>query len=174
MRLALFLSLTIAVVVAMPADAKIVVQHGMGGVTIGMTQAQVRAKIGPPAKVISRKNDGGRFTEFFYPRIAVFFQPPPRVVSIGSDSRLEKTSTGVGIGSYWADVKKHVRGAHCRTTYGHGSCLVGDRVHPGRVYTEFKIVNRSILFVEIVLVGPGGYLPVPCYLPRAIRFCGTG
>jgi hypothetical protein len=130
-------------VAAAPAAAKIEIQHGMAGLELRMTKAQVRAKLGTPRKVRTGKNDFGPFTEFTYPRVIVLFQSSPRATAFRTSSRLERTVRGVGVGSTEADVKAKVPHATCRTESRFRHCFVG-KFLPGHVVTDFQIRHGKV------------------------------
>src|SRR5919197_1248388 len=57
-----------------------------------MTQAQVRALLGPPPKVKHGSSDFGPYTRFTYPRVTVMFQGNAKVTSVWTQSPAEKTA----------------------------------------------------------------------------------
>ena len=152
MRAALLGSvIAVVLVVAARADATIVVQHGMAGLDLRMTKAQVRAKLGSPTKVRTRKNEFGRYTEFVYPRVTVLFQSGSRATAFRTFSRTERTSRGVGVGSSEAQVLAKVAAVKCSTESGFRHCYVG-RFLPGRVITDFQIRKGRVTSIVVGFV----------------------
>ena len=152
MRAALLGSvIAVVLAVAAPADASIVVQHGIAGLELQMTKAQVRAKLGSPTKVRTGKNEFGRYIEFVYPRVTVLFQSGSRATAFRTFSRAERTKQGVGVGSSEAQVMAKVAGVKCRTEFGRRHCYVGKYL-PGRVITDFQIRKGRVTWIVVGFV----------------------
>jgi hypothetical protein len=154
MRLAGVLGLVAACALALTAQASatIVINRGIGGVTLGMSQAAVRGKRGLPQKVVHGKNEFGAYTEFRYPGYVVDFQNNDAVTSIVTTLAREKTPAGIGVGSLWSQVRAKVPNVRCEGLPVLGDCHVGALL-PGRKITDFFVkggrVNRVV--VGIVL-----------------------
>lgn len=149
-RVAVLVTLVgLALVAAPTASPRIVVQKSIAGVALGMTKAQVRAKLGPPPTEHRGTNVFGRWTEFVYARVSVTFQSGSRVTAVRTTSRRERTARGVGPGSTEAQLRARVAGIRCRTGSGFRHCWVG-RFLPGKVVTDFGIRRGR---VASVLVG---------------------
>ncbi|MDX6488014.1 MAG: hypothetical protein QOK13_629 [Gaiellaceae bacterium] len=126
-------------VAAAPARAAIVPQRSIAGVTLELTKAQVRAKLGAPPRVRHGRNDFGPWTRFVYPRVEVTFQGGNAVTGLQTTSPKERTARGAHVGSTRAELLARVHGLKCET--GHcflGSFTAGKRVtdfflHGGRV-----------------------------------------
>ncbi|MDX6478874.1 MAG: hypothetical protein QOG29_1461 [Gaiellaceae bacterium] len=140
MRLALTAAAAAALfVAAAPARAAIVPQRSIAGVTLELTKAQVRAKLGAPPRVRHGRNDFGAWTRFVYPRVEVTFQGGNAVTGLQTTSPKERTARGAHVGSTRAELLARVHGLKCET--GHcflGSFAAGKRVtdfflHGGRV-----------------------------------------
>ncbi|MDX6448456.1 MAG: hypothetical protein QOD08_919 [Gaiellaceae bacterium] len=140
MRLALTAAAAAALfVAAAPARAAIVPQRSIAGVTLELTKAQVRAKLGAPPRVRHGRNDFGAWTRFVYPRVEVTFQGGNAVTGLQTTSPKERTARGAHVGSTRAELLARVHGLKCET--GHcflGSFTAGKRVtdfflHGGRV-----------------------------------------
>jgi hypothetical protein len=129
------------------AGATIVVQKGIAGVRLHMTKAQVRARLGRPPHVQTGHNDFGRYTNFLYPRVRVTFQSGARVTGMRTTSPLERTATGLGVGSTKAKVKAGVPGARCEAQ----QCVVG-RFTPGTVVTSFLLEHGRVRAVVVGIV----------------------
>jgi hypothetical protein len=151
-RAALVGSIVLAtVVLASPAAATIVVQHGIAGLELRMTKAQVRAKLGTPAKIKTGKNDFGKYTEFVYPRVTVLFQSGSRATAFRTFSRAERTPSGIGVSSPEARIKAKIAGVTCSTESGFRHCYVGKFI-PGRVITDFQIRKGRVTSVVVGFV----------------------
>jgi hypothetical protein len=133
---AVALAAACALALAGATGATIVLNRGIGGVNIGMTQAQVRAKLGRPAKVVHGKNEFGPYAEFRYPGYTVDFQDNGPLTSIVTTLARERTPSGAGVGSTWAQVHAKVPHVQCSGSPRIGECHVGVLL-PGRRITDF-------------------------------------
>ena len=149
MRLAGVLGLVAACALALTAQASatIVINRGIGGVNLGMSQAAVRGKRGSPKKVVHGKNEFGPYTEFRYTGYVVDFQNNDAVTSIVTTLAREKTPAGIGVGSLWSQVRTKVPNVRCEGPPLLGDCHVGALL-PGRKVTDFFVkggkVNRVV------------------------------
>jgi hypothetical protein len=129
--------------IALPASASATIapQRGIGGANLDMTQAQVRAKLGKPDKVAAPTSPiFGRYTTWFYGGTSVdmFRTGDRKVFNVSTVSKSEKTTTGVGIGSTVAAVKKGVKRVNCDQTH----CWVG-RFEGGNKVTDFQLSAKG-------------------------------
>jgi hypothetical protein len=136
-----------ALALASSAAGAIVVQQGIAGARLHMTKAQVRALLGAPKHIQTGRNDFGRYTIFRYPRVSVTFQSGAKVTGMRTSSPLERTATGVGVGSSRAKVKAGVPGARCQSQ----QCVVG-RFTPGSVVTSFILAHGRVSAVVVGIV----------------------
>jgi hypothetical protein len=143
--------IALVLAVAARADATVVVQHGIAGLDLRMTKAQVRAKLGSPTKVRTGKNEFGRYTEFVYSRVTVLFQSGSRATAFRTFSGAERTPRGVGVGSSEAQVMTKVAGVKCSTESGLRHCYVG-RFLPGRVVTDFQMRKGRVTSIVVGFV----------------------
>ena len=156
MRKAIAASLGAAVLgltAAAPAQALIRVQKGMAGVTIGMTQDEMRAKLGTPQRVKQGLNDFGPYTQFSYAHaITVTFQGNRHVTGISTRGRSERTTRGIGVGSVEDDVRAKVAHVRCETLSGVRLCHVGS-FDAGRRVTVFRMDSRGrVVTVTVSIV----------------------
>jgi hypothetical protein len=106
-----------------------------------MTQPQVRAKLGKPDRVRHPRSPiFGQYTTWFYGGTSVdmFRNQDGKVFNVSTTSKTERTSTGVGVGSTAAAVKKGVKGARCAQQH----CWVG-RFEGGRKVTDFRLSSKG-------------------------------
>jgi len=133
----------LVLVLAVPAaQARIVPQRGIKGIRLGMTVSQVRARLGPPDRIVFRRDPiQGRVRVYAYGLTHASFSPgnaSARVNGITTTSRRERTTRGVGVGSRRAQVAARVRGVRCRVEFGVDHCFIGSFLAGHRV-TDFRI-----------------------------------
>ena len=140
-----------ALLAAAPAQAVIRPQKGMAGVRLGMSQTEMRARLGEPMRTKQGQNDFGPYTQFIYPHsIAITFQGNRNVTGISTRGRTERTERGVGVGSTETAVKAKVGHVHCETISGSHMCHVGS-FQAGHRVTVFLISKHG--FVVSITVG---------------------
>jgi hypothetical protein len=116
-------------------------QRGIGGANLDMTQEQVFTKLGQPDRVSHPKSPiFGTYTTWYYGATSVdmFRTQDKKVFNLSTTSRSEKTSTGAGIGSTAAAVKRGVKGSRCDSKH----CWVG-RFEGGRKVTDFQLSTKG-------------------------------
>jgi hypothetical protein len=141
----------VACVIAASADAAIVPQKGIAGVTIGMTQGKVRAVLGVPKSVKRGTNDFGKYTVFHYSGLQVNFQGNATVTDVSTTRTGERTASGVGVGSTEAQVKAKVKGVKCETNSGFRHCYLG-KLGAGHRVTDFSIKRGKVSRVDVGVV----------------------
>jgi hypothetical protein len=130
--------------VAAPAGAVIRPQQGMSRIVLGMTKAQVQARLGPPIG-----SGGGRI---FYPRVRVGFRLG-RVVEITTARSTERTASGIGVDSTEAAVRHAYPSVVCAPAGGFRRCRLGSG-QPGTRATDFFLGHGRVLQISIQLL-PG-------------------
>ena len=148
------LAAVVAALVVVPAQASgaIVVQKGIGGVTLGMSKTKVRNKLGSPTRTRTGKNEFGTYTVFVYPRVRVTFQGGAAATAVETTSKQERTRSGVGVGSTTATVKAKIAGIKCEFGGGgSGHCYLGT-FNPGRRVTDFFISKGRVWRVVVGFV----------------------
>lgn len=136
---------------AVPAAAQAMVQldRGIAGARLGNSQAEVRAALGKPARVIEGSNDFGPFVSFRYRGgLSVNFQGRKRVSSVSTSGRGDRTAAGVGVGSSESAVKAKVKGVKCETVAGSRSCHTHEFT-AGRRVTDFLIGGGKVKRITV-------------------------
>ena len=154
-RLVSTLTALVAVSLLVPVSANAVIQinRGIAGARLGNSQAQVRAALGNPARVVNGTNDFGPFTQFRYRgRITVTFQGRIRgVTGVTTRGLGDRTIRGVGVRSPLASVLSRVPGVACETFGGLRLCQVGESI-PGQRVTTFFVRNGRVTRVTVGIV----------------------
>ncbi len=134
------------------AGARIVPQHAMAGVSLGMTRVQVTRAAGKPLRIGHLRNEFGALTRFVYSGpIVVDFQGNSTVTAVSTTGTKERTARGVGVGSTRRQVLRLVSGARCETTAGFTHCYVGT-FGPGTRVTDFRLLNGRVARVTVGFV----------------------
>ena len=129
------------------ARATIVAQRSIAGVTLEMTKAQVRAKLGAPPRVRRGRNDFGAWTQFVYPRVEVTFQGGNSATGLQTTSPLERTARGAHVGSTKAELLARVPGLKCETVH----CFLGSFTAGKRV-TDFFLRRGRVTRIVVGFV----------------------
>jgi hypothetical protein len=132
----------LSLVAAAPAGAIIRPQRGMSGVTLGMTKAQVQAKLGRPIG-----SGGGRL---YFARVWVGFRLG-RAVEITTTRSSEHTGSGVGVDSSESAVHSAYPSVTCAAAGGFRRCRLGSG-DPGTRATDFLIGHGRVLQISILLI----------------------
>jgi hypothetical protein len=117
------------------AQAKIVVQKSIAGVSLGMTAAQVRNVLGAPRSVSYPKDEiQGSFKHYDYGLTDVLITrgTSGAVFAVTTSGRAERTSSGIGVGSTRAALKRAFSAVTCQNRY----CSIGV-AKPGKTVTSF-------------------------------------
>lgn len=138
------------------AQAVIVPQQSIGGAKLGMTRAQVEARLGTPIRVQSRKSESFGFSwrDLVYSRVTVSVFLPSngsKVFGLTTKSKFERTTTGVGVGSTLAQVKAGLKGETCRREFGIHHCWQGNW-DIGRAITDYRLVSGRVSKITIAYV----------------------
>jgi hypothetical protein len=132
----------IALLAVNPALATIRPQRGMSGVSLGMTKAQVQAKLGRPIGT-----GGGRY---YYSRVWVGFRVG-RVAEITTTRSTERTASGVGVDSTEAQIRRSYPSVTCGPAAGFRRCRLGTG-EPGTRATDFLLGHGRVLQITIQLL----------------------
>jgi hypothetical protein len=115
MKLTLPLAAAAACSLALPAaaDARIVVQRSIAGVTMGMSTAKVTDTLGKPDRKRTVESEIlGRTSEWVYGRTRVQFsgtEKSSQVIQVETRDPEERTAAGIGLGSTKAELKRSIR-----------------------------------------------------------------
>jgi hypothetical protein len=134
----------LSLLAAGPAGAIIRPQKGMSGVTLGMTKAQVRAKLGGPI--------GSGAGRLYFARVWVGFRLG-RAVEITTTRSTEHTGSGLGVGASESAVHRAYPSVTCAPSGGFRRCRLGSG-QPGTRATDFLIGHGQVLQITISLL-PG-------------------
>ncbi len=140
-----------ALVFSSAGAAAIVPQHSIAGVSIGMSEKQIRAKLGPPSRVRTGSNDFGPWRQLVYRRVLVSFQGWNEVTGLRTTLPTQRTAGGLGVGSTLAQLRKGLTGETCRREFGVHHCWVG-RWDAGRIVTDFRLEKERVSSVSIARV----------------------
>jgi hypothetical protein len=143
-RLLAFSAAGFSLLAVQPALATIRPQHGMSGVVLGMTKAQVQRSLGRPVGI-----GGGRF---YYARVWVGFRAG-RAVDIATTRSTERMANGLGVDSSESAVRRALPGVVCAPWSVFRRCRLGSGA-PGTRVTDFTIGQGHVLQVTISLL-PG-------------------
>lgn len=147
LTLAASVALSVCLLFAASAGAKIVPQKGIAGAKLGMTQARVLDKLGKPDRKRIRTNpfSGADFIEFKYGRTWVSFDgtvESSTVWGVSTKDRAERTARGVGVGSTKRKVEARVPGVKCKKEFGINHCYVGEFL-PFETVTDFRLKRKK-------------------------------
>jgi len=129
-------------------SASIVPQRSIAGIKLGLSERGVRAKLGAPIKVRTGTNIAGHWRRLIYPRVTIAFQNGDKATFIFTKSRLEKTASGVGVGSRLVQVRAGLRGETCKREFGAYHCWTG-RWEPGQVVTDFVFGHSRVAQIAL-------------------------
>jgi hypothetical protein len=148
MKLTLPLAAAAACSLALPAaaDARIVVQRSIAGVTMGMSTAKVTDTLGKPDRKRTVESEIlGRTSEWVYGRTRVQFsgtEKSSQVIQVETRDPEERTAAGIGLGSTKAELKRSIKKARCESGEGFSLCSVGS-FRPGNTVTTFRLTPKN-------------------------------
>jgi hypothetical protein len=121
-----------------------------------MTESQVRARLGEPARITRTRGAlGSLVTRLHYRRMDVDLQRldgQQLVIHILTTHRGEKTASGVGVGSTMTAVER-LRGARCWQEGAARYCGIGNRDKPLSHFTMFWIGARHrVTLISVSLI----------------------
>jgi hypothetical protein len=145
-RIAL-LSALLTFVFSAVAEAGLVINGGMFGVSLGSTMKQVRLKLGRPNEVDHR---GGTIAWSYDSRGLVIDFKENRVHDLSTDGFAQRSASGVGVGSTLTAVMRLVPRVHCSPRFQatQGFECISRSAHAS---TDFHVTSRRGL-VQSVLI----------------------
>jgi hypothetical protein len=148
---AVFVAAACCLAFAATATSAVVPQRSIGGVALGMSQAQVRSVLGKPTRVKRGRNDFGPFAQFFYRGYQVNFQGNDAVTQVETFLASERTARGVGVGSTRIQLRRAYPAMICEGPLRTGFCHIG-RYLPGKTVTDFFFRNGRVWRVGVGIV----------------------
>jgi hypothetical protein len=141
-RLAAAAAVAVLLTAAADAAATIVPQKGMSGVALGMTKAQVRARLGGPV--------GTGPGRWYYARVWVGFRGG-RVTEITTTRSTERTLGGLGVDSSESSLRASYPGLSCTSAAPFRRCRLGSGAPRTRV-TDFMVGHGRVLQITVALL----------------------
>ena len=117
-------------------------------VSIGMTQAQVRAVAGAPRSTTKVTGCCGQVISFVYPQFTVSFMRG-HVRWVFSTSRLYRTANGVGIGSTKAQLLARVQGVRCGVFGLAKTFCIAGKAFDDPKQTLFALPNGRVVLARL-------------------------
>jgi hypothetical protein len=142
---------------AASAQAKIVLDTSIANVALGATRAEVRATLGAPAREWEPSvptADNSSFWDFKNGLRLGFRDHGDVVTLLLTTSRKERTSSGLGVGSTRAAVRRKLKGETCTPDF----CQTGDD-SLGKPNTLFTFGRGGRVQSVTVLQRPDSYRP---------------
>ena len=121
----------------------------MEGVRIGMSQAEVRERLGRPA----RRELGPDFVNWRYRRPSMEVAFKPRVITLFTRSPFIRGPRDIGVGTHERRLERVVARLRCETAEGQRLCIVGG-FETGRRSTVFVMRGRQVRSITISLSTP--------------------
>ena len=132
-----------------PAQAGFRINRSMEGVRLGMTQADVRERLGPPA----RRERGPDFVNWRYRLPAMQLTFKPRVVTLFTRSPFIRGRQDIGVGTRERRLRRVVSRVQCDTAEGQRLCVVGG-FDTGERSTVFVMRRRQVSSITISISTP--------------------
>jgi hypothetical protein len=155
-RLATLTALLLALALAPAADARIVPGKGMAGITMGMTEAQVKAVLGAPDSRKTLSDDFGPYLRLRYTshgglRLTMRDDASgaPVLFSVTTEGKAERTKEGIGVGSSRKRLRAKLSGEKCERLGSFRHCSLGS-FKVGRIVTDFRL-NKQLRVVSVVV-----------------------
>jgi hypothetical protein len=152
MTRAILFSLLVAAglaVTSASAEAAFRINRSMEGVRIGMSQAEVRERLGRPA----RRELGPDFVNWRYRRPPMQVTFKPRVITLFTRSPFVRGRRDIGVGTHERRLRRVVRGLRCESAEGQRLCFVGG-FDTGERSTVFVMRGRQVRSITISLSTP--------------------
>jgi hypothetical protein len=131
------------------AEAAFRVNRSMEGVRIGMSQADVRERLGRPA----RRELGPDFVNWRYRRPPIEVTFKPRVITLFTRSPFVRGRSDVGVGTHERRLKRVLPRVRCESAEGQRVCVIGG-FETGERSTVFVMRGRQVRSITISLSTP--------------------
>lgn len=135
--------------VAASAEARFRINRSMEGVRIGMSQAEVRDRLGRP----TRRELGPDFVSWRYRRPPIEVTFKPRVITLFTRSPFIRGRSDIGVGTHERRLRRVVRGLRCDSAEGQRLCVIGS-FDTGDRSTVFVMRARQVRSITISLSTP--------------------
>jgi hypothetical protein len=124
------------------ANGSLVPQGSIRGVKVGMTLTQVRERLGnPTSNRATRHPILGLTRTLRYGQLTVSLDgraSTAPVTAVVTESRADRTASGLGVGSTERQLRAGLKGLKCETDLGYRTCVLGV-LRPGRLVTDFSL-----------------------------------
>ena len=124
------------------ANGSLVPQGSIRGVKVGMTLTQVRERLGnPTSNRATRHPILGLTRTLRYGQLTVSLDgraSTAPVTAVVTESRADRTASGLGVGSTERQLRSGLKGLKCETELGYRTCVLGV-LRPGRLVTDFSL-----------------------------------
>jgi hypothetical protein len=138
-------ALVIALACPCAAPARIAVNRSVGGIGLGMTAREVRARLGAPDLATV---DGGSREYVYRDRALVVTLTRSRVAIVATRSRRERTPDGIGPGATTSALRRALPAARCGRKAGVRFCRIGS-IRPGQRSTTFQLEGELVVTVTV-------------------------
>jgi hypothetical protein len=139
------IALASSLAVCAAADARIVIDSSIDGVTLGMTHAGAARILG------KEKLEPGGDDEYEYRHDSYqLIFTSGRASSIETFSRGQRTSNGLGVGASLAEVRARYPMVHCSSSDGEKDCYLGT-IKRGDLYTDFYFENGPSSMTAVII-----------------------
>jgi hypothetical protein len=150
-RVALTLAVAVAALApAVSAQAAFRVNRSVSGVELGMSRAEVRERLGRPA----RRELGPDFVNWRYRRPSIELTFKPTVITLFTRSAFVRGPRDIGVGTRERRLERVLRGrVRCQSAEGQRLCVVGG-FETGQRSTVFVMRRRQVASVTISISTP--------------------
>ena len=131
------------------AEAGFRINRSMEGVRIGMSQAEVRERLGRPA----RRELGPDFVNWRYRRPSMHVTFKPRVITLFTRSPFVRGRRDIGVGTHERRLRRVVPELRCESAEGQRLCFVGG-FDTGERSTVFVMRGGQVRSITISLSTP--------------------
>jgi hypothetical protein len=131
------------------AQAGFRINRSMEGIRLGMTQADVRERLGRPA----RRELGPDFVNWRYRLPAMQLTFKPRVITLFTRSPFVRGRRDIGVGTHERRLMRVVPRLECDTAEGQRLCVVGG-FDTGERSTVFVMRRRQVASITISISTP--------------------